>query len=337
MSVIVPIYNVEPYLDRCMESIVGQTYPNLEIIMVDDGSPDNCPEKCDMWAKRDSRIKVIHKKNGGLGNARNSGLEIATGEYVAFVDSDDYIDTDMYSTLMAEAIAHDADTVYCGFRRQLPSLDMADTVEMQSSVLRGDEIKELARRYIMDFSTESLNVGVWHAIYRRSLIDFKFVSEREYMSEDAVFTQEFLKRCKCYVYVPRAMYNYMYNASGISKNTNETTLARALKTAGKFNELYEGTSYRRVGDGYAFCQIFCLLHEKVAGNKRLPLKERYRIVKDIVCNPDYQEMLSDKTKFKFRKGLNFRYRKMVYHMQRNRMHLLNFLAIRLLALHGGVS
>lgn len=91
ISVVVPIYKVEKYLDRCVESIVKQTYKNLEIILVDDGSPDNCPKMCDEWAKKDKRIKVIHKKNGGLSDARNAGLDIMTGEYVTFVDSDDYI------------------------------------------------------------------------------------------------------------------------------------------------------------------------------------------------------------------------------------------------------
>src|SRR5574344_1424030 len=99
VSIIVPIYNVEKYLDRCMESLLNQTLKDIEIIMVDDGSPDNCPKMCDEYAKRDKRVKVIHKKNGGLGYARNSGLDIATGEYVAFVDSDDYVDVNMYETL----------------------------------------------------------------------------------------------------------------------------------------------------------------------------------------------------------------------------------------------
>ena len=92
ISVIVPIYNVEKYLARCVDSIVNQTYKNLEIILVDDGSPDSCPDICDVWKEKDDRIKVIHKKNGGLSDARNAGLDIAQGEYVAFVDSDDFID-----------------------------------------------------------------------------------------------------------------------------------------------------------------------------------------------------------------------------------------------------
>ena len=91
ISVIVPVYKVEPYLDKCVSSIVNQTYTNLEIILVDDGSPDNCPAMCDAWAERDSRIRVIHQKNQGGGAARNAGLDFASGSLIAFVDSDDYI------------------------------------------------------------------------------------------------------------------------------------------------------------------------------------------------------------------------------------------------------
>ena len=92
ISVVVPVYRVEPYLDRCVASIVNQTYRNLEIILVDDGSPDRCPAMCDAWAEKDRRIKVIHKANGGLSDARNVGLQLAQGNYVAFIDSDDWID-----------------------------------------------------------------------------------------------------------------------------------------------------------------------------------------------------------------------------------------------------
>lgn len=101
ISVIIPIYKVEAYLDRCVESIVEQTYTNLEIILVDDGSPDRCPQICDEWAKKDSRIRVIHQKNAGAGAARNAGIAIATGDIFAFVDSDDCISPHMYAHLMA--------------------------------------------------------------------------------------------------------------------------------------------------------------------------------------------------------------------------------------------
>ena len=105
ISVIVPIYNVEPYLRRCVDSLLGQTYADFEVILVDDGSPDNCGAICDMYEARDDRVRVIHKPNGGLSDARNAGLEIARGEYIAFVDSDDWVTPD-YLERMLEAMQH---------------------------------------------------------------------------------------------------------------------------------------------------------------------------------------------------------------------------------------
>lgn len=114
ISVIVPVYKVEAYLDKCISSIVNQTYTNLEIILVDDGSPDNCPAICDVWEKKDSRIKVIHKENGGLSDARNAGIAIASGEHIGFVDSDDYIAPEMYQLLYERMIADGSDIAACG-------------------------------------------------------------------------------------------------------------------------------------------------------------------------------------------------------------------------------
>ncbi len=121
ISVIVPVYKVEKYLDRCVESIVNQTYTNLEIILVDDGSPDNCPQMCDDWASKDSRIKVIHKENGGLSSARNAGLDIMNGEYVCFADSDDYIDADYCRILFDTLIQNSADISICGVEKVFES------------------------------------------------------------------------------------------------------------------------------------------------------------------------------------------------------------------------
>ena len=115
ISIIIPVYGVEEYLNQCLESVVNQTYANLEIILVDDGSKDNCPAMCDGWANKDSRIKVVHKENGGLSSARNAGLDIFTGEYVAFVDSDDYIAQDMYELLYSRAKEGNYDIVDCGY------------------------------------------------------------------------------------------------------------------------------------------------------------------------------------------------------------------------------
>ncbi len=113
ISIIVPVYNVENYLDKCVQSIVDQTYTNLEIILVDDGSPDKCGAMCDEWAKKDARIRVIHKENGGQADARNVGIQTATGEYIGFVDSDDVIAPEMYERLMSLIQEHRAHLAEC--------------------------------------------------------------------------------------------------------------------------------------------------------------------------------------------------------------------------------
>lgn len=113
VSVVIPIYNVQDYLNDCIKSIVNQTYQNLEIILVDDGSPDSCPMICDEWKNKDSRIIVIHKKNGGLSDARNAGLNKASGEYVFYVDSDDYLEDDTIEWMVSCAIRYNAEIVAC--------------------------------------------------------------------------------------------------------------------------------------------------------------------------------------------------------------------------------
>lgn len=116
ISIIIPIYKVEKYIDRCVKSVIDQTYKNLEIILIDDGSPDNCPVICDEWAQRDCRIKVIHKKNGGLSDARNAGIKIASGELIGFVDGDDWISEDMYQLLYENMNRNGSDISACGVK-----------------------------------------------------------------------------------------------------------------------------------------------------------------------------------------------------------------------------
>ena len=153
VSVIIPIYKVEGYLDRCVTSIVNQTYKNLEIILVDDGSPDNCPKMCDEWAKKDERIIVIHKENGGLSDARNAGLEICTGEYVTFVDSDDLISENFVSTLLNISKSTCAEIVSCGLQRFFDKIEVKTEQEQvklynkQESLL--GTFKESANEFIV--------------------------------------------------------------------------------------------------------------------------------------------------------------------------------------------
>jgi len=147
ISVIVPVYKVEPYLERCVSSIRKQTYQNLEIILVDDGSPDRCGQMCDALAAQDTRIRVIHKENGGLSSARNAGLDIMTGEYVGFVDSDDWIDENMYRSLLDLLVSSQAGMAACGMVIDYCSGHSYSTHNAHSIVLSvTDALKELTMR-----------------------------------------------------------------------------------------------------------------------------------------------------------------------------------------------
>ena len=136
ISIIVPIYKVEKYLSRCIDSILAQTYKNLEIILVDDGSPDKCPEICDKYAKEDSRIKVIHKKNGGVSSARNAGLDVATGKYIFFVDSDDIITEDALSNLYEKATEAKAKLAIGGITQIYQSVEIYSLDVLQNFLKR---------------------------------------------------------------------------------------------------------------------------------------------------------------------------------------------------------
>lgn len=165
ISVIVPVYKVEPYLDRCVESIVNQTYKDLEIILVDDGSPDNCPAMCDAWAEKDSRIKVIHKENGGLSDARNVGMSLASGELMGFVDSDDWISPDMYQLLYHRMLESDSDISACGVEMVFEDGSSSRMLtKLGECVLSTED----AMRAIIEESW--LKQPVWHKLYRRETI-----------------------------------------------------------------------------------------------------------------------------------------------------------------------
>lgn len=165
ISVIVPVYNVEPYLDRCVESIVNQTYRNLEILLVDDGSPDRCPEMCDAWAEKDSRIKVIHKENGGLSDARNVGMAAASGELIGFVDSDDWIAPEMYQRLYAALITTGSDIAACG-----AEMVYGDDTPSRKLTAEGEFIlsNEEAMQAIIE--EKQLKQPVWYKLYKTNLI-----------------------------------------------------------------------------------------------------------------------------------------------------------------------
>lgn len=209
ISVIVPIYNVEAYLERCIESIINQTYRNLEIILVDDGSPDGCGSICDQWEKRDSRIKVIHKENGGLSDARNAGMKIATGNYIAYVDSDDWIDSSMYENMMNVLLKEHSDIVSCGFRKV--SVMNTKGQEQPITFFQYDNKKDALEALITE---NGLQQVVWNKLYKRSLVEDILFEKGKY-NEDEFWSYQVIGRANKITVLKNIYYNYFQREDSI--------------------------------------------------------------------------------------------------------------------------
>lgn len=222
ISIIVPVYGIgKEMLDRCVDSLVRQTLQEVEIILVDDGNHGCLPELCDLWAEKDKRIKVMHKKNEGAGLARNSGLEKATGEYVAFVDSDDHVALETYEIAYGEAKKENADAVFFGIK-----------TEYRNNRWLLDSIREKRiweREQIIGYMLDMIacaprvkeerkwGMSAWHAVYRRSVIDknnVRFSSERE--CDDLPFNVNFLKSAQKISHIPQILYYHCMNAASIT-------------------------------------------------------------------------------------------------------------------------
>jgi glycosyltransferase involved in cell wall biosynthesis len=203
ISVIVPIYKVEKYIDKCLESIVEQTYRKLQIILVDDGSPDNCPQLCDIWAKKDDRIQVVHKKNGGLASARNAGLDVATGEYISFIDSDDYIEKNMFEIMVNEFKDSDVGAVGCGI------LEVYSNGKRNELAIQYGNIEPMEAIKSLLLNNGKVHSFAWNKLYRADIIgNLRFVEELRY-GEDTPFVYHVLKRCKKYYQVDKVLYHYV--------------------------------------------------------------------------------------------------------------------------------
>ena len=226
VTVVIPIFNVEKHLDRCMESVVNQTYPNLEIIMVDDGSTDTCPQKCEEWARRDDRIKVVHKENAGLGMARNTGIEHASGEYICFFDSDDYISLDLIEKTLSFAKSEHSEIVIFGFHNVDPAGRIQKSIIPNTKKHRytGEEVQNV---FLPDLIGPDLHTGertdLWMSacacLYSMELIhraQWRFVSERDIISEDIYSLLCLYKDVNSVSILPEAFYFYCENHASLS-------------------------------------------------------------------------------------------------------------------------
>lgn len=216
VSVIIPVYNVEKYLDKCIKSVLRQTYTNLEVILVDDGSPDHCPAMCDEYQRLDQRIKVIHKQNGGLSSARNAGIDAATGEWLCFIDSDDYIDANMIKEMLRAADDYQADLVLCNFH----FIKENGEILQRKSVLKDEILSPYQALEKLQEPLPHYYVIACNKLYKRSLFDDIRFPEGKRNEDQFIMHKIF---CKCRKIRTESAYYYYYVQSDNSIMRRHTT------------------------------------------------------------------------------------------------------------------
>jgi len=210
ISIIVPVYKVEKYIHKCVDSILNQTFKEFELILVDDGSPDNCGNICDEYVNKDERVKVIHKENGGLSSARNAGIDIAKGEYIGFVDSDDYIEPDMYEILYKVSKENKCDIVSCSSIIHYPNRKVINGGHGIIIHNKEDAMKTMLEGKLYD-------EVVWVKLFKKSVIgDIRFPIGRIY--EDTAFTYKVIDRARKVGAIGEAKYNYIKHENSIMSN-----------------------------------------------------------------------------------------------------------------------
>lgn len=306
ISVVIPIYNVEKYLDRCIQSVINQTLEDIEIILVDDGSPDNCPQMCDKYAQTDSRIKVIHKKNQGLGLARNSGMEIATGEFITFVDSDDYIARDAFEKVYKRLKETGADCCVSSYivkkdtNEEIKKINpLGDSVYVQNDILNDVLLGMVGAEPEYERDTY-IGMSVWKCTYLSKSIkghNVLFPSEREYISEDIIFQ---LRIFSCLNKVCTFTYPYYYyceNGASVSltKKYSFDKFYRYEKLYKKEIEMLETIGKLEKGK-FRAARMFlgntrvCI--KQISGNENLLIEDKKKLVREITENKSLQDIIT---------------------------------------------
>lgn len=310
LSIVVPVYNTEKYLIRCMESIINQTLKDIEIIIVDDGSKEECAMLCDEISKTDSRIKVVHKENGGLGFARNSGIEVATGEYIGFVDSDDYIKPLMYETLYNVAKNNNSDLALSGIcfvGGNMFSKSGNDTEKNyfeEEIVFENEDMKKLLLGVVGALPHEPddsrFGVSVCKNIFKTSVIReraLKFLSERKILSEDTLFMVDFIKNSQCAVGIPGAYYCYCRNEESLSKSYNRERFEKSIvfldELEKRISNNIEKNEYKiyldRLTQGFG--RILCSQEIMHARDKKIKFSVLKKRLKEICTHNKIQNVL----------------------------------------------
>lgn len=335
VTVVLPIYNVENYLDRCIKSVVSQTYENLEILLIDDGSTDSCSEMCDEWAKKDSRIKVIHKENQGLGMARNTGIENANGEYICFFDSDDYIASDTIEKAYGQAVDDKADAVFFGINFCDEKGKVTDSficplgkVKYENEQVRNFFLPEFIAPDPDGDGVKLFYMSPCILLYSMSTIkrcNWRFVSEREIISEDVYSLLSLFKHVSKVSVLPEAFYYYCTNGSSLSRSYRKDRFEKLCRFYEEAKALckrlgYDDEILRRVSKPYLSFVIAALKQESIASESSKQNKAR---IKNLVNDKTLQEVLQ--------KNKNDRVspaRRLLFFAIRNKLYGLCYLLLR---------
>ena len=223
ISVVVPVYNASKYLNRCVDSILAQTYTNLEVVLVDDGSTDASAQICDEYAQKDKRIKVVHKENGGVSSARNAGLKVASGEYVAFVDCDDSIDSNMYELLAGIMEKEKVDLVVCDDYRHENNKIIAKSKHPSGIVGK----KIIDDRLVLISATDVNICAPWNKLYRRALIDFEFDTNVNW-GEDQLFNYKYISKIDKIYYLDKQLYHYYIYSTSLSYKAHRDYIKKSM-------------------------------------------------------------------------------------------------------------
>ena len=301
VSIIIPVYNVEKYLERCINSLRNQSLTDIEIILVDDCSTDLSLEICNKAASEDSRIKVIHKVNEGAGKARNAGLEIATGEYIGFIDSDDYVEEDMYKILCEKAEIYGSDLVMSGVLFVNGNMFSEDGECVCKSYFDKDthfeteESLKMLRMGIVgatpDVADDSrYGMGAVKNLFKNEIIkknNIMYKSERELFSEDALFMIDYISCIEKATGIPEAFYNYCRNEDSLSKSYNKDRFEKGLvfvnEVEKRFKKDIEPDVYRVYIYRFwqALCRVLCsqeIMHATDNNIKYAELKKRLKVI-----------------------------------------------------------
>ena len=288
LSVIVPIYNAEKTLYRCIESIIGQSYSNIEIILIDDGSSDNSLMICQEFAKKDSRIIVYHKENEGLVSARKSGVDIATGEYVGFVDSDDFIDAEMYSSLMKEANNNSTDVVISGIITDYATYSTKTLNNLPSGTYdRESIVKKIIPNMLVKNGYYKFGIipGVVIKIFKRELIKKSLMSVCNdlTMGEDVAITSFSIVNASSISIIDVAAYHYVQTESSMIRGYNSKRFLDVCKMYDCIGKI-DIPEYKEQTGAYFACVLYNILSECVKSNDISYLQAK-REIKEILNNP----------------------------------------------------